>query len=157
MPNLVPPVTCAQQAVDYRQQIMQHVPEGTSFEPLMTLYLTNDTTAEDVEAAKGSGIVAFKLYPAGATTNSASGVTDISECLPALQAMAKVNLDIPVFVRKRLQTCLLHQTLCCSVGELCISSVLLVMVVPQVSIASINYTFSISLELVDRAQSIYVC
>ena len=92
MPNLIPPVTKAQQAVSYRQQIMQHVPEGVSFEPLMTLYLTDNTTADDVLAAKEAGVVAFKLYPAGATTNSASGVTNATKCLAALQAMSKVSL-----------------------------------------------------------------
>lgn len=92
MPNLVPPVTSAQQALEYRDAILQHVPEGISFEPLMTLYLTDDTTADDVAAAKEAGIIAYKLYPAGATTNSASGVTNPSKCLSALQAMSKVRL-----------------------------------------------------------------
>ncbi|KAK9849668.1 hypothetical protein WJX84_005261 [Apatococcus fuscideae] len=86
----------SQQALEYKQQILQHVPEGTSFEPLMTLYLTDNTTADDVYAAKEAGIVAFKLYPAGATTNSDSGVTDPTKCLSALQALSKAGLPLLV-------------------------------------------------------------
>ncbi|KAK9840252.1 hypothetical protein WJX74_006207 [Apatococcus lobatus] len=94
MPNLVPPITSAKQALNYKQEILQHVPDGTSFQPLMTLYLTDDTTAEDVAAAKDAGIIAYKLYPAGATTNSASGVTNPTKCLSALQAMSKAGLPL---------------------------------------------------------------
>lgn len=91
MPNLVPPVVNAKMATEYRERI---VAAGFS-EPLMTLYLTEDTTIEDVRAAKESGIViAFKLYPAGATTNSASGVRDISKVMPVLESMAKEGLTL---------------------------------------------------------------
>ena len=81
----------AVQAMDYRSRILQAVPDGIEFEPLMTLYLTDDTTPDDVHTAKGKGVVAFKLYPAGATTNSDSGVTDIHRCIPTLQTMAEVR------------------------------------------------------------------
>lgn len=79
------------QAMEYKSRILQAVPDGIDFEPLMTLYLTDDTTPEDVHAAKEKGVVAYKLYPAGATTNSDSGVTDINRCIPTLQAMAEVR------------------------------------------------------------------
>lgn len=78
------------QAKEYKEKIMSAVPANASFQPLMTLYLTDDTSPEDVQEAKAAGIVAYKLYPAGATTNSQSGVTDIDKCLPALQAMQEV-------------------------------------------------------------------
>eukprot|EP00882_Tetradesmus_deserticola_P020082 GHRQ01021640.1.p1 GENE.GHRQ01021640.1~~GHRQ01021640.1.p1 ORF type:complete len:325 (+),score=165.60 GHRQ01021640.1:265-1239(+) len=80
------------QALDYRARIAAAVPQGSSFSPLMTLYLTDNTSPDDVAAAKAAGIVAFKLYPAGATTNSDSGVTDMQRCLPALAAMAGAGL-----------------------------------------------------------------
>ena len=80
----------AAQAMEYRSRIMQAVPDTLEFEPLMTLYLTDGTKPADVHAAKDKGIVAFKLYPAGATTNSDSGVTDINRCIPTLQAMSEV-------------------------------------------------------------------
>lgn len=70
---------------------MAAVPPETGFKPLMTLYLTDDTSPEDVQEAKAGGIVAYKLYPAGATTNSHSGVTDLDKCLPALQAMQEAR------------------------------------------------------------------
>uniref|UniRef100_A0A383W571 dihydroorotase n=1 Tax=Tetradesmus obliquus TaxID=3088 RepID=A0A383W571_TETOB len=92
MPNLVPPVTNTQLALDYRARIAAATPKGAAFTPLMTLYLTDNTSADDVAAAAAAGIVAYKLYPAGATTNSDSGVTDMQRCLPALRAMAQAGL-----------------------------------------------------------------
>ncbi len=89
MPNLKPPVTTTEQALIYREQILKNVPKGYDFEPLMTLYLTDNTTPAEVARAKASGkIVAFKYYPAGATTNSDAGVTDIKKVIPTLKAMA---------------------------------------------------------------------
>ena len=78
------------QALEYKRAIKEALPENSGFEPLMTLYLTDKTEPEEVHAAKDAGIVAFKLYPAGATTNSDSGVTDVTRCLPTLNAMAEV-------------------------------------------------------------------
>ena len=92
MPNLVPPVLNAEQALAYKSRIQQHVPGGLAFEPLMVLYLTDNTTPADIAAAKAAGVVACKLYPAGATTNSASGVTDINKILPTLDAMAELGV-----------------------------------------------------------------
>ena len=93
MPNLVPPVRNAVEADAYRQRILAARPAGSAFEPLMVLYLTDNTSPEDVRAAKASGFVhAAKLYPAGATTNSDSGVTSIDKIFPALQAMAEVGM-----------------------------------------------------------------
>lgn len=88
MPNLKPPVTTVEQALEYKKQIQAAVPENCAFEPLMCLYLTDKTTPELVRQAKAAGIVAFKLYPAGATTNSDSGVTDLFKLLPVLKEMA---------------------------------------------------------------------
>jgi len=97
MPNLRPPVTTTEQAVAYRQRILAALPEGSPFEPLMTLYLTDNTPAEEIERAHASGLVhAVKLYPAGATTNSDSGVTDLAHCDGAIGAMAR--LGIPLLV-----------------------------------------------------------
>jgi dihydroorotase len=97
MPNLRPPVTTTEQALAYRQRILAALPEGSPFEPLMTLYLTDNTPAEEIERAHASGLVhAVKLYPAGATTNSDSGVTDLSHCDGAVAAMA--CLGIPLLV-----------------------------------------------------------
>lgn len=79
------------QALDYKARILAALPPSTSFTPLMTLYLTDNTKPSEVFAAKAAGIRAFKLYPAGATTNSDSGVTDVAKCLPTLQAMAEVG------------------------------------------------------------------
>lgn len=79
------------QAMEYRRRILEAIPEEVDFEPLMTLYLTDQTTPADVQAAKEHDIVAFKLYPAGATTNSDSGVTDIRRCMPTLHSMAEVR------------------------------------------------------------------
>ena len=97
MPNLMPPVTNTEQALSYRQRIMQAIPADSTFQPLMTLYLTDNTSADEIRTAKESGeIYGCKLYPAGATTNSDSGVTDISHIYPALEAMAEY--DIPLLV-----------------------------------------------------------
>jgi dihydroorotase len=93
MPNLVPPVRNAAEADAYRQRILAARPAGSRFEPLMVLYLTDNTSPEDVRAAKASGFVhAAKLYPAGATTHSDSGVTSIDKIFPALEAMAEVGM-----------------------------------------------------------------
>lgn len=97
MPNLTPPVTTTDQAVAYRERILAAVPEGNDFEPLMTLYLTDKTPAEEIERAKDSGIVhGVKLYPAGATTNSDSGVTDIRHCDLVIETMAEVGMPLLV-------------------------------------------------------------
>lgn len=97
MPNLTPPVTTTEQALAYRQRILEAVPEGLVFEPLMTLYLTDNTPPEEIARAKASGHVhGVKLYPAGATTNSQSGVTDISLCEAALEAMQREGLPLLV-------------------------------------------------------------
>ncbi|ASP49496.1 dihydroorotase [Cognaticolwellia beringensis] len=96
MPNLVPPVTNAELATQYHQRIMAANP-SKQFQPLMVLYLTDQTTAEDIKAAKASGIVyAAKLYPAGATTNSSSGVTNVDNIAPVLAAMEEVNMPLLV-------------------------------------------------------------
>ncbi|MCX7033484.1 MAG: amidohydrolase family protein, partial [Arenimonas sp.] len=95
MPNLVPPVTTAERALAYRQRILDAVPAGLSFEPLMTLYLTDGTTPEQIAQAKASGCVhGVKWYPAGATTNSDSGVTDIRRCDASLEAMQALELPL---------------------------------------------------------------
>jgi len=97
MPNLAPPVTTTEQAESYQQRILQQVPQGSEFEPLMTLYLTNSTTLEEIVRAKSSGLVfGCKLYPAGATTNSDAGVTDISSVYPVLEKMMEVGLPLLV-------------------------------------------------------------
>ena len=97
MPNLVPPVVCGADAAAYRDRILAALPEGMDFEPLMTLYLTEDTDAADVAAAARSGLVkAVKLYPAGATTNSASGVSDFGRVRPVLETMAEIGLPLCV-------------------------------------------------------------
>jgi dihydroorotase len=97
MPNLKPPVTNMAGAHAYRDRILAALPEGSRFEPLMTLYLTDRTSAADIEAAKASGFVhAVKYYPAGATTNSESGVTALERAFPALEAMAEH--DVPLLL-----------------------------------------------------------
>ncbi|MDZ5603578.1 dihydroorotase [Pseudomonas sp. RP23018S] len=97
MPNLVPPVRSADEAGAYRERILAARPAGSRFEPLMVLYLTDRTTREDVLAAKASGFVyAAKLYPAGATTNSDSGVTSIDKIFPAIEALAETGLPLLV-------------------------------------------------------------
>ncbi|MEM6657403.1 MAG: dihydroorotase [Pseudomonadota bacterium] len=97
MPNLVPPVVRGDQAAAYRDRIMAALPEGMTFEPLMTLYLTEDTDADDLTAAHASGLVkAVKLYPAGATTNSHSGVRNFDNVRPVLDTMAEIGLPLCV-------------------------------------------------------------
>ncbi|OEY65031.1 dihydroorotase [Marinobacter sp. X15-166B] len=92
MPNLVPPVTDAAEALAYRDRILAAVPPGSGFTPLVTLYLTEATTPEQIHAARAGGVVAAKLYPAGATTNSASGVTDVRRIDDVLAAMAECGM-----------------------------------------------------------------
>lgn len=95
MPNLRPPVTTTEQALAYRARVLDAVPTGLQFQPLMTLYLTDQTSATEIVRAKASGhIIAGKLYPAGATTNSDSGVTDICRLYPALEAMQTQGLPL---------------------------------------------------------------
>ncbi len=90
MPNLKPPIRVVKEAFAYRERIMMSVPKGSNFEPLMTLYLTDNTSPEEIVRAKKSGFIhAVKYYPAGATTNSDSGVTDIKKVYRALEAMEK--------------------------------------------------------------------
>jgi len=92
MPNLKPPVTTAEQALAYRERILAAVPPGVAFEPLMTLYLTDNTPAEEIARAKAAGVVALKLYPAGATTNSDAGVSDMRKTYATLEAMQREGL-----------------------------------------------------------------
>jgi dihydroorotase len=98
MPNLKPPVTTTKQAKAYRERILGALPKGApAFEPLMTLYLTDDTPAAEIARAKASGFVkAVKYYPAGATTNSASGVADIRKCDAVLEAMQEAGMPLLV-------------------------------------------------------------
>jgi len=97
MPNLGPPVTDTALAAAYRARILRALPKGSHFEPLMTLYLTDDTSAEEIARAKKSGFVCgVKYYPAGATTNSAAGVTRIERVYPALAAMEEQELPLLV-------------------------------------------------------------
>ena len=92
MPNLRPPVTTAAQALAYRERILAALPAGLAFEPLMTLYLTDALPPDEIRRAKDAGIVAVKLYPAGATTNSDAGVTDLRRTYPTLEAMQRAGL-----------------------------------------------------------------
>ena len=113
MPNLRPPVTTTELAIAYRQRVLEALPAGMNFEPLMTLYLTDNTSAEEIAKAKASGLIhGVKLYPAGATTNSDSGVTGLGKCANALEAMEKLGVpllvhaevtdsDVDVFDRER--------------------------------------------------------
>lgn len=95
MPNLVPPVINTDLAKNYQQRICQQIPANNSFKPLMVLYLTDKTTAQDIIDAKNSGLVfAAKLYPAGATTNSSSGVTDVVNIYPVLEQMQAVGMPL---------------------------------------------------------------
>ena len=97
MPNLVPPVVTSAQAAAYRARIMDALQQGADFTPLMTLYLTETTDSEDVRAAHAAGIAtAVKLYPAGATTNSASGVRDFEKVRPVLEVMAEIGMPLCV-------------------------------------------------------------
>jgi dihydroorotase len=114
MPNLTPPVTTTDSAIAYRRRILAALPANDRFMPLMTLYLTDNTPAEEVVRAKRSGVVhGIKYYPAGATTNSDSGVTDLNRCAAALEAMEEANLpllihgevtypDVDVFDREKI-------------------------------------------------------
>ncbi|WP_438463970.1 dihydroorotase [Marinomonas sp. PE14-40] len=92
MPNLVPPVTSGELAIAYRDRILAARPDGSDFEPLMTIYLTDKTTAEDIRLAKEAGVVAAKLYPAGATTNSDAGVSAFDALYPVFEELAKQDL-----------------------------------------------------------------
>ncbi len=94
MPNLKPPVTTAEMAVAYKKRILAALPAGSSFTPLMVLYLTDNTSADEVKKAHQEGVVGFKLYPAGATTNSDAGVTDIKKCAKALEAMEASGMPL---------------------------------------------------------------
>jgi dihydroorotase len=97
MPNLKPPVVTLRQAQEYRERIVRALPQGSSFEPLMTLYLTDNTPPDEIVRAKAAGIVkAVKYYPAGATTNSALGVSDIRKCDAVLEAMQAAGLPLLV-------------------------------------------------------------
>ena len=92
MPNLRPPVTTAAQALAYKARIQAAVPSGVHFEPLMTLYLTDNLPADEIKRARDAGVVAAKLYPAGATTNSDAGVTDLRKTYKTLEAMQREGL-----------------------------------------------------------------
>jgi dihydroorotase len=92
MPNLKPPVTTAAQALAYKARIQASVPDGVAFEPLMTLYLTDNLPADEIARAKDAGVVALKLYPAGATTNSDAGVTDVRKTYKTLETMQRAGL-----------------------------------------------------------------
>lgn len=92
MPNLVPPITNAQMATEYKNRILDARPQGSTFEPLMTLYLTNTTTKQDIIDAKTAGVVAAKLYPAGATTNSDAAVSALDALFPIFEEMQKQGM-----------------------------------------------------------------
>jgi dihydroorotase len=97
MPNLKPAVTTTAAALAYRERILAALPPGSRFEPLMTLYLTDNTPAEEIHAARASGLIhAVKLYPAGATTNADSGVTAVENTYPALEAMQETGMPLLV-------------------------------------------------------------
>ena len=96
MPNLKPPVTKTADALAYKQRIVAALPEGSDFQPLMTLYLTDQTSADEITRAHEAGVVAVKLYPAGATTNSHAGVTDLRHTRSALEAMQRLGMPLLV-------------------------------------------------------------
>ena len=97
MPNLKPPITTTVQAIAYRDRIVAALPQGMHFEPLMVLYLTDNTPPDEIHRAKDSGLIhAVKLYPAGATTNSDAGVTDLAKCTKTLEAMQTVGMPFLV-------------------------------------------------------------
>lgn len=96
MPNLKPPVTNTAQAMAYRQRILAALPPDSAFEPLMTLYLTDNLPADEIRRAADAGVVAVKLYPAGATTNSDAGVTDLRKVYATLEAMQAVGMPLLV-------------------------------------------------------------
>lgn len=92
MPNLLPPVTTAELALAYKKRITDAIPKEKTFEPLMTIFLTNNTTAEDIRQAKSAGIIAAKLYPAGATTNSDAAVSALESLYPVFEVMAEEGM-----------------------------------------------------------------
>src|SRR3989338_11604844 len=94
MPNLKPPVSTLEAIESYQQRILEMIPKNSHFHPLMTLYLTDQTTSTLIKAAKKTGVIACKYYPAGATTNSALGVTRLDNIYPALEAMAECNMPL---------------------------------------------------------------
>jgi len=96
MPNLRPPVTTTAQALAYRERILAALPPGARFEPLMTLYLTDNTPAEEIRRAQAAGVAAVKLYPSGATTNSDAGVTELRRTYAALEAMQRAGMPLLV-------------------------------------------------------------
>jgi dihydroorotase len=97
MPNLKPPVTTTADALAYRGRILAALPEGMDFEPLMTLYLTDNTDPDEIRRAQDTGFIhAVKLYPAGATTNSAAGVTDLAKCYKTLEVMQELGMPLLV-------------------------------------------------------------
>ena len=97
MPNLVPPVITTEQALAYQQRILDNVPTDSNFSPLMAIYLTNETDKDElVKAYKSGQVYAAKLYPAGATTNSASGVTDVKNVYPVLETMSEIGMPLLV-------------------------------------------------------------
>ncbi len=96
MPNLVPPVVNAEMAIAYRERIKAFLPPGSSFQPLMTLFLTNGTSLEDIRNAKAAGIVAAKLYPAGGTTNSDAAPSDLATMTPVFELMAEIGMPLLV-------------------------------------------------------------
>ena len=96
MPNLRPPVTTAEQAMAYKERILAAVPPGLQFEPLMTLYLTDNLPPSEIARARDAGVVAAKLYPAGATTNSDAGVTDLKKVYKTLEALQRANMPLLV-------------------------------------------------------------
>ena len=96
MPNLKPAVTTTAQALAYKQRIQAALPDDSKFEPLMTLYLTDHTPADEIQRAHDSGVVAVKLYPAGATTNSSAGVTDLRHTHKTLEAMQLLGMPLLV-------------------------------------------------------------
>lgn len=95
MPNLRPPITTVAAALRYRQRILEALPNSSQFQPLMTLYLTDNTSPDEIRAAKSSGFVhGVKLYPAGATTNSDAGVTDLQRCFGVLETMSDIGMPL---------------------------------------------------------------
>jgi len=96
MPNLKPPVATTEAALAYRERVRAAIPRGVRFEPLMTLYLTDRLSPDEIVRAREAGIVAVKLYPAGATTNSEAGVTEMRRVYPALEAMQRIGLPLLV-------------------------------------------------------------
>src|SRR6056300_470562 len=95
MPNLIPPILNVKQAIEYKKRIEKAIPSSDSFEPLMTIYLTEETNKDELKDAYNSrAVFAAKLYPAGATTNSESGVKDIQKVMPVLEMMAEIGMPL---------------------------------------------------------------